>query len=65
MRRERLAPDDVTSIVTRPDLTTRDSLGHTVAWRRGSRFWMGVVYANQHGDVTVITVIPSKRPKGV
>jgi len=26
---------------------------------------MGVVYANQHGDVTVITVIPSKRPKGV
>lgn len=65
MRREGLTPDEVASIVSQPDAVTQDALGHLVAWRQHERFWLGVVYADEDGDLTVITVIPSKRPKGV
>ncbi len=64
MRRESLSPDDVASIVTRPERTTRDALGHTIAWRQMERFWLGVVYALEGDVVAVITVLPSKQPKG-
>jgi len=56
--------DDVASIVTRLERTTRDALGHTIAWRQMTRFRLGVVYALEGDVIAVITVLPSKQPKG-